>query len=225
MLHRQLARARPSPSPDARRVGEDVGDDDDEIGRILAERACELARKRDSQTAAPSGAVLVRFAVQGVWLALELEVVRRVITQPRLTRIPGAPAYMRKVLYLAGHVLPAVDLGELLALPRGAPEQASQVLVLESDDGLLGVLVDRVSGVQNMDTAALSPPAERAGGASGLIRGLTRDMIVVIDGARLLSQARVAGALGPHSAHSASAAITGAGDAATTIAMRKDESS
>jgi purine-binding chemotaxis protein CheW len=87
----------------------------------------------------------------GVPIGHILEIVGSARPQP----VPLAPAYVGGLVHYRGDVLTTVSLRQLLGLP--ACEKTQDILVLESEGGCFGLLVDSVGEVLTVSPADYEP--------------------------------------------------------------------
>ena len=138
------------------------------------------------------------FALAGDSYALPIIKVREIQAQATITRIPKAPPYMPGVINLRGAIVPILELRHRFSLGE-APEDTRPVIVIVEVQGrTLGIRVDSVSDVLDLDPNAIQPAPE-LGTQSGLgrefIAGLaslpgatgTDTMLILLDLDRLLS--------------------------------------
>lgn len=142
------------------------------------------------------------FALAGEAYALPILKVREIQAQATLTRIPKAPAYMPGVINLRGAIVPILELRHRFSLGE-APEDTRPVIVIVEVQGrTLGIRVDSVSDVLDLDPAAIRPAPE-LGTQSALgrefIAGLASlpgaagsdAMLILLDLDRLLSDSEL----------------------------------
>jgi purine-binding chemotaxis protein CheW len=134
-----------------------------------------------------------------------------------VTKIPHAPAHVLGVLNLRGSIVPVVDLRMRFNLERAEYKAVTVIIVLsvESATGRrdFGVVVDGVSDVVDVATAAVKPAPEMgARAATEHIRGLVsvaEHMVVLLDIDRLIGGDMMSGSLenaaGPGSSAAAAA--------------------
>ncbi|MBD3837014.1 chemotaxis protein CheW [Brevundimonas sp.] len=104
------------------------------------------------------------------------------------TPLPGAPAYLKGVLNLRGTVLPIIDLAVRLGLASTEPSARHAILVVRSEAGMAGLLVEGVSDILQLDDADRQPPPS-LGGAPGLVSAVfaVDDMLIsLLDLERIL---------------------------------------
>jgi purine-binding chemotaxis protein CheW len=100
----------------------------------------------------------------GVWYALPVETVRRVISRPILFPVPGADDRLLGLAQFGGEPLPVVDLG-LLVDSRSASDAAREMVVVVAggDRPMVGLAVDeatQVTGVSGDPGAAIGNGTE-----------------------------------------------------------------
>jgi len=103
----------------------------------------------------------VAFALAGETYALPLGVLREVLRVPPITEVPRTDKALLGVMNLRGEVLPVYDIKSRLRLPLGGAglaSRAARVLVVKSDAGDAGLVVDAVNGVVRLKAAELEPP-------------------------------------------------------------------
>jgi twitching motility protein PilI len=85
---------------------------------------------------------------------------------PALTRVPGAKAWIRGLANVRGHLLPVADLRNYLGAGEAATERTARVLVANSTEYPIGLVVDEVYGfrrfLQRERVAEFAPTAIRA---------------------------------------------------------------
>jgi purine-binding chemotaxis protein CheW len=85
-------------------------------------------------------------------LGVEVGVAREVLMLEGHTRVPGAPPHVLGVVNRRGTVLPILDLRPLLSLPPRPIQPGARALVVQSEDVQVGLLVDRVLGLEAFET-------------------------------------------------------------------------
>ena len=89
-------------------------------------------------------------------IAIDVKQVSHVIRKPMVTPLPGAPDFIEGVLVYRNHVVPVVMLQKRLELESaGSP---GRVFLVELDDMLLGLRVDRIVDVISIACCVENPP-------------------------------------------------------------------
>lgn len=88
--------------------------------------------------------------------AIAVERVREIVPARALTRLPGAPSWVRGLLNVRGTLLTVIDLmARLEGTPATAPEPS--VVIVEAGDRQLGLLVDDVGEVEELPEDGVTP--------------------------------------------------------------------
>jgi purine-binding chemotaxis protein CheW len=167
-------------------------DSADRQREILEERARILARPPPAEVQAADRLELLVFSLSGETYALETRSVREVARFADFTAVPGASPFLLGVTNLRGEILPVFDLRRLAGIaPKGLTD-LSRLLVLGEDREELGLLADEVREVKRMRREEiLDPPEELAAIGRALLLGVTKDAVIVLDGAGLLRDERL----------------------------------
>ncbi|MFW6289094.1 MAG: chemotaxis protein CheW [Spirochaetota bacterium] len=88
--------------------------------------------------------------------------IREILECQRITRIPRSADYLLGVMNVRGRVVPVVDLRVKFGAPAAEITVDTAIIVLELDDdgrdSLIGVLVDTVEEVIELDAECIEPP-------------------------------------------------------------------
>jgi len=77
-----------------------------------------------------------------------------------VTRIANAPAFIKGVINLRGVIVPIVDLRLKFKLGEPSYDQFTVVIILNIGKRVMGIVVDGVSDVIQLDAASLHPAPE-----------------------------------------------------------------
>lgn len=115
-----------------------------------------------SQPAAATNVQYLSFFIAGEEYAVGILQVREVIEYESVTRVPGAPEWIRGVTNLRGSVLPVVDLGMKFGLPPSTINRRSCIVVVEvafqEGELVMGMLADAVGQVLDLGPGDIEPP-------------------------------------------------------------------
>jgi len=100
------------------------------------------------------------FFVDGLFFGVEVEKVQEVIRYQEMTRVPLAPAVVRGLINLRGHIVTAVDLRRRLDLHERPADQLPMNVVVRSEDGAVSLLVDEIGDVLEVDEETFEGPPE-----------------------------------------------------------------
>ncbi|MHB8619626.1 MAG: chemotaxis protein CheW [Chloroflexota bacterium] len=110
----------------------------------------------------------------------------------QLTALPSAPAFVAGLVNVRGRIVPVLDLRPLLgvASEAEAPRAIVLVSVAEGDVAVLATDQPNVTWLRASELGAL-PPEAPTWLDPGCVRGVTPDLVTVLDGARLLADERL----------------------------------
>ena len=143
------------------------------------------------------------FRLAGESYGIEILTVQELIGLQGITRIPRAPDFMRGVINLRGRIIPVVDPRRKLGLdPLKTTEQTVIIVVRSAWRGgelTMGVLVDEVLEVRDIDAGQIEPPPGLGTGAfdATFILGVAKcdaRVVFLVDIVKVLTPAEVAAA-------------------------------
>ncbi|ORC35154.1 hypothetical protein B4O97_10510 [Marispirochaeta aestuarii] len=152
-----------------------------------------------NETAKETSNQYLVFSLKGERYALPVEEVREVLDLRRITRIPGAPAYMRGIINVRGAVVPVVDLRMKFESELMETEDGTQsIIVLDlSKRGLaasLGVLTDTVDAVLHIGEDMIDQPPQVGGsvrsGDTSYLKGIGKheeSFVMILDTGKMFS--------------------------------------
>lgn len=118
---------------------------------------------------------VLSFSLGGEEYAVEILLVREILGMRPLTPIPHAPRHVCGVMNLRGAVVPVLDMRASLSLPAVAQDHTSVIIVLAVCGRTMGFVVDGVSDVLTVDTAAMERTPDLGGRIDGdKVRGIAR---------------------------------------------------
>jgi purine-binding chemotaxis protein CheW len=121
---------------------------------LLLERARNLTHDLEEQSATHHIALAI-IALSGEYFAVELESVREFTNLQRTTPVPCCPTYIVGDMNLRGDILTVVDIRKALQMSAGEAAPSAKVMVVPLGDALVGVLVDHVVEVLDIDSSHL----------------------------------------------------------------------
>jgi purine-binding chemotaxis protein CheW len=170
----------------------DAGDAGPAAGRDRIFRFVDTLESRaaEEQRAVERPESWVTFDLAGEVYALPVARVQEILRITAITRVPHAPAPVRGITNLRGRVLAVVDLRLRLGLPAAEVDPRSRILVVDSRDRAIGLLVDGARQVVKLlPSAIVPPPADVTTERTDFIRGvchLGEELVIALDVDRVL---------------------------------------
>ncbi len=116
-----------------------------------------------------------------------------------ITPVPRTPSFMRGVVNLRGKIIPVVDLRVKLGMEPRERTVETCIIVVRTHGAELGVIVDKVSEVLNVQAAEVDPPpAMGAGVDTACLLGVGKSngrVRLLLDIDRVLSKEELTGSL------------------------------
>jgi len=154
----------------------------------------------EEATASPAseGAVVLGVRLGDQDYGIDIGVVREIMTKRMITPVPRQPSYVEGVMNVRGTIIPVINLRKRFDLKGEFPQNPNTVIV-ESGEGLVGILVDSVSEVIRVPQDRIHPPPAIASGMDGeYLRGICRlgdQLLLYLDINRILKKATPVAAL------------------------------
>lgn len=80
-----------------------------------------------------------------------------IITNHTLTSLPMMPAFVKGIINLRGQIIPIIDIRLRMRKPEIEYTSASCIIVLDFDSVSIGIIVDAVEQVLDIDYSRISP--------------------------------------------------------------------
>lgn len=109
--------------------------------------------------------------------------VSEIIRVREITPIPGTEAHIRGLVNLRGRTIPIVDLRTRLQLPPAEETESARIIVVDTEGGHVGVVVDAVAEVRTLKASQLEEtPAILSSQASDFVKSLAKqeDRIITL---------------------------------------------
>ena len=139
-------------------------------------------------------ALLATFFVRDALCALDASGVQEVIRIGSVTRVRQAPDEVVGVMNLRGKIVTLLDLGLILGFGKSVATHESRVFIVEDRGEFLGILVDRVSEVIEVDSAqGESLPVNIPAAQARFFQGVCRaggQVIAILNPGEVLDESR-----------------------------------
>ncbi|MFW5697657.1 MAG: chemotaxis protein CheW [Fimbriimonadaceae bacterium] len=116
---------------------------------------------------------------------IEIFRVNEIIRLCQITPVPRTGMHIRGLVNLRGKTIPVVDLRRRLNLADAEDADATQIIVVESDQGNVGIVVDAVTEVITLTNDQLEDtPALVADNNTDFVRAVAKcdgDLITLLD--------------------------------------------
>jgi purine-binding chemotaxis protein CheW len=159
----------------------------------LFEMRAEKTMSTTLKSQAGQSILLATFFVRDALCALDAASVQEVIRLGPVTPVRYAPEEVIGIVNLRGRIVTIVDLGMRLGFPKAVPGADSRIFIIEDRSEFIGLLVDRVDEVVEVERDHWQPPPANVNwGQARFFKGVCRArgrVITLLDAAPILAEA------------------------------------
>ena len=134
----------------------------------------------------------VVFKVGNAEYLLPTETVVQIESFTGATAVPGAPAFVEGIVQIRGRVVPVLQLRARFGLPAAEPTLDSRIVVGQSGERLVGLIVDSAREVLKLSPSQLKPPPrileEQGGGFVKAVAQTGTRLLMLIDFAKVIGE-------------------------------------
>ena len=135
---------------------------------------------------------LVTFRLKDETYGINVMQVQEVLRITEIAPVPGAPGYVLGIINLRGNVVTVIDTRTRFGLPTTEVDDASRIVIIESEQQVVGILVDSVAEVVELrHTEIDQAPSIGTEESARYIQGVASrddDLLIVVDLNKLLSE-------------------------------------
>jgi len=115
-------------------------------------------------TVSDSGMLVATFLLNNALFGINAKQIQEIVQIKKLTRVHNAPSYVKGVMNLRGRVVTVVDLADKLDLPSVLDSEENRVLIVEWKQEYIGILVEKVKEVIQLEKDSIKPPPRNVHG-------------------------------------------------------------
>lgn len=98
------------------------------------------------------------FSICGEQYGVEIMKVREIILMEPITPVPNTKGFVVGVMNLRDQVIPVFDLKRKLQVEGESEQESRNIIVVEIEKTVTGLIVDDVNGIMAIPTARIEPP-------------------------------------------------------------------
>ncbi len=149
-----------------------------------------LVRKRNDRAAARRAADIgkrveyVSFSLAGEAYAVPIAHIAEILKPLPVTPVPRAPRVVMGVMTVRGRLVTVFDLRRRLRLAEAPLDQKSRILITDTGDERIGLLVDEVMQVHRLAESEIEPREVLGGDPDPYIAGIGRPegaLLILLD--------------------------------------------
>lgn len=133
----------------------------------------------------------VTFRLDGETYGINVMQVQEVLRMTEIAPVPGAPDYVIGIINLRGNVVTVIDTRKRFGLIPTEADDSTRIVIIESDNNIVGILVDSVAEVVNLRGSQIeTAPNVGNDESSKYIQGVfsrEEDILILVDLNKFLS--------------------------------------
>jgi purine-binding chemotaxis protein CheW len=164
----------------------------EEKQKILKARAKELARDDRKEKTIGESVEVVEFLLAYETYGIESCYVREIYPLKELTPVPCTPPFVLGIINVRGQVVSVIDMKKFFDLPEKGLTDLNKVIIVHDETMEFGILADSILGVRTVALDEIQPPLLTLTGIGAeYLRGMTKEPVVVLDMAKILSSSNL----------------------------------
>jgi len=128
---------------------------------------------------------MIVFKLGDTEFAMPITQAIRIVRLSPITRVPRAPGFLEGVINVEGDVIPVVDLKKRFVLSQTPYGPKSRVIIVETGEQRVGILVDLVREILSLPADAVEPPPEMVADINGIyltgVAQLADRLLIILD--------------------------------------------
>lgn len=130
------------------------------------------------------------FYVGKALCGMDINRVQEINKELLFTDVPQSPGYVLGIMNLRGRIVTIIDMGRKLGLGSTEMTAYSRVVIVQSRQEFVGLLVDRIADVNTVQREDVSPPPSNIKGVRGTyFQGVVRiknGLVAIVDVEKVL---------------------------------------
>jgi len=133
----------------------------------------------------------VTFRLENEKYGINVMQVQEVLRITEIAPVPGAPSYVLGIINLRGNVVTVIDTRSRFGLASVETDDSSRVVIIESEEQVVGILVDSVAEVVDLQPSEIeTAPNIGTEESAKFIQGVAShdgELLILVDLNKLLS--------------------------------------
>jgi len=133
----------------------------------------------------------VTFRLEGETYGVNVMQVQEVLRYTEIAPVPGAPTYVLGIINLRGNVVTVMDTRQRFGLVQGEVTDSTRIVIVETDQHVVGILVDSVAEVVYLRQSEIeNPPNTGQDDSARFIQGVCNkndELLILVELEKLLT--------------------------------------
>lgn len=135
----------------------------------------ELNELKDLSKYSTDSKKYITFKIDDYLYCIDIADVHEIISLHKFIRVPKVPKYIKGIINLRGEIIPVIDMRLKFGKSEIEYDSSSSIIIIKSNDIILGLLVDKVEEVLEIqDKLIIAPPEYKNSKESQYITGLCK---------------------------------------------------
>lgn len=160
-----------------------------DLDALLDRRAERLARRGQSKSGRHAVLEVVEVEIAGGRFGIPLRAAQQIVPMPRVTELPGLPAWILGVAQVRGRLVSVLDLGRWFGLE--ATLNPTSLVLIGSRSRLLGIAADAVLDARTVFADELPEDDDVTVTRERPLSAVTNDLLAILDVQRLVDSPEV----------------------------------
>lgn len=134
----------------------------------------------------------VTFRLDGETYGVNVMQVQEVLRYTEIAPVPGAPEYVLGIINLRGNVVTVIDTRNRFALKEGEITDSTRIVIVETDEHVVGLLVDSVAEVVYLRQSEIeNPPNAGHDDSARFIQGVcnkNEELLILVELEKILTK-------------------------------------
>ena len=131
------------------------------------------------------------FLVENQTFGLSIRNVNGIIQMQEITPVPELPAHVKGIINMRGMVVPIIDVNLRFGKAEQVYNERTCIIILETEQGQVGIIVDAVKEVLEIPPADISPRPAMGAQSASYINGIGKigpKIVLLLDSKLLVGQ-------------------------------------
>lgn len=137
------------------------------------------------------------FLIDSQTYAVEISNVKEIISIQEVTAMPDFPKFIKGIINVRGVIIPVIDMRYRFKKPEKEYDERSSIVITIINELLIGLIVDSVDEVLDVEIADISPSPKLSADSSAKyvssIAKIGKKIVLILDTNRLLNSDELLG--------------------------------
>lgn len=152
------------------------------------EKMSQVLEKLANESEDTLSSMFLTFRLSDEYYGIEIRYVTEIVGMQQVTEVPDMPPFVKGVVNLRGQVIPVLDMRLRFNMMERSYDERTCIIVVNINSIQVGLVVDTISEVRNIDEGQISPPPNNS---PTYIQGMAKvgDLVIILlEGQQILME-------------------------------------